>query len=42
MTVEPRHVKCLVLVWLAVVWVGLWGDVTVANVVGGHGASRRW
>lgn len=28
-------VKCLVFLWLTVVWVGLWGDVSIANVLGG-------
>lgn len=28
-------VQFSVLIWLAVVWVGLWGDVTVANVLAG-------
>lgn len=32
---RPRRLQLPVIAWLTVVWVALWGDLSIANVVGG-------
>lgn len=36
---KPGLIRLFVLVWLAVVWVLLWGDISIANAIAGLGVG---